>query len=408
MAKRLGKPNKKVLYLLKDRALEGASEGITISDPNLPDNPLIYVNSGFEAMTGYSKDEVIGRNCRFLQGPQTSRLAAEEIRQAIACQRPCVVEILNYRKDGSTFWNRLSITPVRDANGQVTHYIGIQSDITERKRTEDLLRQANADLEKVNQQIRQALRYAGQIQRTMLPAGKLEGVRFRAAGRLLSSDELAGDMFNYFVLPDGKVGFYALDVVGHGVAAALLSVSVSRLLSPRSAKSFLFADSDSPSPRASRVLSPAAVAAALNEMFIENADSGIFFTLFYGVWEPASGLLTYVSAGHPPALLVDQNGDIQPLSAAGFPIGITPQPEYANQTVPLQTGQRLFVFSDGLVEQWVAPDRHLGVEGLKTILAETRQLPLEQCLDETLRRAEALTRAEPVKDDRTLLGFEVK
>lgn len=408
MAKRVRKSFKKVLSELKERALEAASDGITISDPTLPDNPLIYVNSGFETITGYRKEEVIGRNCRFLQGPQTSPLAAEEIRQAIAQQRPCVVEILNYRKDGSPFWNRLSITPVRDSNGQLTHFIGILSDITNRKKTEDLLRAVNSQLEKVNQQMRQALHYAGQIQRTMLPTNKLEGNRFRVAGRLQTSDELAGDMFNYFVLPDGKVGFYVLDVVGHGVSAALLSVSVSRLMSPRSSKSFLFAPVENPTSRASRVLTPAAVANVLNELFIENADSGIFFTLFYGVWDPISGVLSYVSAGHPPALYVPKSGPIQILSAAGFPIGIMPTPEYTNMTLPMHSGDRLIVFSDGLVEQWVAPDKQLGIDGLMQIIDSTRHLPLEQCLEETMRQTDALASAEKIKDDRTLLAFEVK
>jgi PAS domain S-box-containing protein len=99
---------------LKDRALDVAAEGVTIADGRLPDRPLIYANEGFERVTGYRVAEVLGRNCRFLQGPGTDPVAVAEIRDAVAEHRECVVEILNYRKDGTTFWNRLSITPVRD------------------------------------------------------------------------------------------------------------------------------------------------------------------------------------------------------------------------------------------------------------------------------------------------------
>ncbi|MCU0293814.1 MAG: PAS domain-containing protein, partial [Thermoanaerobaculaceae bacterium] len=113
---------------LKDRALAVAAEGVTIADARAPGRPLIYVNEGFERMTGYPAAEVLGRNCRFLQGPDTDAVAVAEIRAALADHRECVVEILNYRKDGSTFWNRLSITPVRESSGEVTHFIGIQSD----------------------------------------------------------------------------------------------------------------------------------------------------------------------------------------------------------------------------------------------------------------------------------------
>ena len=107
---------------LKDRALASSAEGITIADAGLPDNPLIYANAGFEKLTGYSVAEVIGRNCRFLQGPGTNPEAVEELRTAIRNKRAVTVILLNYRKDGTPFWNRLAITPVRDAAGAVTHF----------------------------------------------------------------------------------------------------------------------------------------------------------------------------------------------------------------------------------------------------------------------------------------------
>ena len=127
---------------LKDRALDVAAEGVTIADARQSDRPLIYVNEGFERMTGYTAADVLGRNCRFLQGPETDAAAVAEIRAALAERRECLVEILNYRKDGTTFWNRLSITPVRDGSGEVTHFIGIQSDVTVRRLAEDGLRKA--------------------------------------------------------------------------------------------------------------------------------------------------------------------------------------------------------------------------------------------------------------------------
>jgi len=127
------KVNFNVSLKLKDRALASASEGITISDPSRPDNPLIYVNKGFENLTGYSAASVLGRNCRFLQGPLTNPDTAEQIRESIKAEKSCTVEILNYRKDGTTFWNRLSITLVRDKTSRTTHFIGVQSDITARR-----------------------------------------------------------------------------------------------------------------------------------------------------------------------------------------------------------------------------------------------------------------------------------
>lgn len=128
---------KAALYL-RDHAIASTSEGITISDPLQPGNPLIYVNSGFERLTGWPREEVLGRSCRYLQGPDTDPAAVAAIKQAMAEERHGVVEILNYRRDGTPFWNLLSITPVRNSAGNVTNYIGVQVDITKRKEVEQL------------------------------------------------------------------------------------------------------------------------------------------------------------------------------------------------------------------------------------------------------------------------------
>nr|AML78993.1 putative LOV domain-containing protein [Carteria crucifera] len=117
--------------LLRDQALGNLTEGITIADPSLPDCPIVYVNDAFVRITGYSREEVLGKNCRFLQGPQTDPTAVHKIREAVQQGKEVTVEILNYRKDGQQFWNLLSLTPVRDAKGRLLSYIGVQSNITE-------------------------------------------------------------------------------------------------------------------------------------------------------------------------------------------------------------------------------------------------------------------------------------
>jgi PAS domain S-box-containing protein len=122
---------------LYDRALAATSCGIVISDARCFDNPIIYCNPAFLEITGYSQEEVIGRNCRFLQGHDTDPIAVEQIRQSIRTGQEVRVVLKNYRKDGTVFWNDLRISPVRDSSGKVTHFIGIQTDITERKQAEE-------------------------------------------------------------------------------------------------------------------------------------------------------------------------------------------------------------------------------------------------------------------------------
>ncbi len=113
-----------------------------VTDPHQPDNPIIFANESFLRTTGYALDEVMGRNCRFLQGPDTRPEHIAEIRNAVREQRDCDIELLNYRKDGSTFWNALFISPVFDHEGHLRYYFASQLDVSRRRDAEDALRQA--------------------------------------------------------------------------------------------------------------------------------------------------------------------------------------------------------------------------------------------------------------------------
>ncbi|QDL11731.1 histidine kinase [Brasilonema octagenarum UFV-E1] len=121
---------------LRDRAIAASSNGIIIADVTMPDSPIIYANSALEQITGYSVEEVIGKNYSFLHGYDINQPGMTELHDAIAQGKSCTVVLRNYRKDGTLFWNQVSISPVYDNHGQFTHYISIQSDITERKQAE--------------------------------------------------------------------------------------------------------------------------------------------------------------------------------------------------------------------------------------------------------------------------------
>ncbi len=126
------------------RAVAEASNGIIMTEHHGKDNPIIYVNSAFEKITGYSAAEALGQDCRFLQGEDRDQPALEEIRKSIREGNSCRVSLRNYRKDGGLFWNELNISPVKNDNGKVTHHIGIMSDITEIKRASDALRESES------------------------------------------------------------------------------------------------------------------------------------------------------------------------------------------------------------------------------------------------------------------------
>lgn len=121
---------------LKTHAIETAPVGVVITDPRQGDNPIIYANEGFKEHTGYSEAEILDRNCRFLQGEKTRPEPVAEMRAAIDAAEPTTVELRNYRKNGELFWNRVTIAPVENEAGEVTHFVGFQQDITERKEYE--------------------------------------------------------------------------------------------------------------------------------------------------------------------------------------------------------------------------------------------------------------------------------
>jgi len=111
---------------------------MVVTDPRQPDAPIVLANQAFLDLTGYTAEDVLGRNCRFLQGPRTAAADIEEIRRGLAENRDVDVELLNYRKDGSTFINQLSISPVLGENGELLYYFGSQIDVTERRRVQAL------------------------------------------------------------------------------------------------------------------------------------------------------------------------------------------------------------------------------------------------------------------------------
>ncbi|WP_285009562.1 PAS domain-containing protein [Pedobacter faecalis] len=118
-------------------ALDASTCGIIVTDNQLPDNPIIYCNQAFVKLSGYQREEVIGRNCRFLQGSEREQASRAAIRAAVDSGEAVTVEIRNYRKNGQFFWNELYISPIRDESGNVTHFVGVQNDVTRRKNAEE-------------------------------------------------------------------------------------------------------------------------------------------------------------------------------------------------------------------------------------------------------------------------------
>ena len=134
---------------LKERALDEAPIGITIADATAPDLPTIYINESFEDVTGYAPAEAAGRNLRFLQGPETDPDQIAKLRAGIDADRDTRVVLRNYRQDGTPYWSQVQISPLYDDSGEVTHYVGFQLDVTDRKRAQQQLRAERESLDRL-------------------------------------------------------------------------------------------------------------------------------------------------------------------------------------------------------------------------------------------------------------------
>lgn len=398
---------------LRDKALEHSDEAIAIFDVRDDGFPLVYVNGGFERQTGYTKREALGQSARFIHGPDTDMATVEQIRGAFRDGREWATDLLSYRKDGTPYWNRVTLTPLRDDDGRVTHFVAVQTDITahvqsarEVRQALELLEETNAQLTKSMRRIKRNLEAAAKVQQAMLPERlpKVKGYDF--AWRYVPSDELAGDILNIFRLDSQHIGMYLLDVSGHGTAAALLAVSVAKMLTPMSHATTLVREHEHDDDECEdRIVPPSEVAERLNRQFPWDPETSQFFTLIYGVLDTKSGAFRYISAGHPAPLLVEQ-GQVHPVKERrGFPIGLG-DGVYEEYTLQLQPGQRMYLYSDGLTDT-MSPRRELfGKERLAQALQAQENGKVDASLEELLTKVEAWRGRSRFSDDISMVAVE--
>ncbi len=129
------------------KILDSCVNGVTLADPDQEDLPLVYANKSFETITGYTQEETIGRNCRFLQGSEHDQEGVSQLREAIKNKKPVEVTLRNYRKNGELFYNHLNMTPLFDSHGNILYFLGVQYEITEQVRAAEEIKELKKQLE---------------------------------------------------------------------------------------------------------------------------------------------------------------------------------------------------------------------------------------------------------------------
>lgn len=379
---------------LLNRAANSSSEGITISSMTEADQPLVYVNDGFVRMTGYTSEEAVGKNCRFLQGAGTDQSTVDKIRRSIDEGKPCTVELLNYRKDGSKFWNRLSITPIKDTLNNITHYVGIQSDITELRETRARLEVANADLERFRMRITGELDQARRAQEFLLPAHLPLSDRIQFASKFVPMTEVGGDFYDILELSPGIFGILIADVTGHGIPAALLT----------------FMSSTAFKNTAPRHRSTSGAIYQTNERLVGKMPNDAFVTMFYVIYDSNTRILKYTQAGHPDGyLLRPTSGEVIRLSTGGTLVGVFPGSvvSFPERQIKLEQGDKLILYTDAISETLMSADHFAHEDPLHDYLYKHVSRPLGQLFEGLYQFGLQNVGMNHYDDDFTLVGFEV-
>jgi PAS domain S-box-containing protein len=320
-------------------ALEQTADSVIITDTK---GNIEYVNKAFETTTGFSSSEALGKTPRLLKSGKQGESFYRELWQKLLAGCPFRGTIVNKRKTGELYWAQQTITPIKDENGQITHFVSVLKDIS------DLI-------ERKEQEAR--LHIAREVQQRFYRiAASLPG--YDIAGSAYPLEETGGDYFDFIEMPDRRLCIAVGDVCGHGIGAALLMAETRAYLRSVALDGHTAAE----------------IMNRVNRCIIPDLDDGQFVTLLLCCLDAETGTLTYASAGHVPGFLFDKSGEVRlALGGTGPPLGLFSDSRYSSQTFPFsETGQVLLLPTDGITESLSLEDSTSGVARTIGYMRENR------------------------------------
>ena len=281
----------------------------------------------------------------------------------------------------------------------------VHTHLTIQRLQRDLARR-NQELESANARMKRDLDAAARVQRALLQASPPVTPRARFAWQYRPCDELAGDSLNAFNIDDRYVCLYVIDVSGHGVPSALLSVAVTRSLSLRSDPSSLVTAPGAGSGEQS-IVSPADVASRLSGIYPMELTTSQYFTLVYGILDTHTGQFRFVSAGHPGPVRIRRNGTAEIVDVPAIPIGMLEGTEYTDTVLDLEPGDRLYLYSDGLTDETNAAGQEFSRDRLRATVKDGLRGTLEQSVGALVHEVTSWRGDDGFSDDITVLGVEI-
>jgi sigma-B regulation protein RsbU (phosphoserine phosphatase) len=344
---------------IQSAAMMSAANGIIITDTR---GIVQWVNPAFTHLTGYEFGEIVGNNLKLLNSGEQDQDFFRNLWSRILSGEVWHDEIVNRRKDGTLYTEEMTITPVRDHQGKISQFVAIKDDITERKRLEHIIRDANERMEN-------ELNVARDIQMSMLP------VRFPAFpdrddidvhARLIPAREVGGDFYDYYFIDEENICFVVGDVSGKGVPASLFMAVTKALIKAAS----------------SQRKSAAGILSLVNNEISRDNENNMFITVFLAILNTTTGYLVYTNAGHNPPWILRGDGRPPEKMAArhGTVIGAFEGSVYTETVVRLERGDSVVLYTDGVTE---SQDIH------KKLYSEARLLDCLSGME--LRKPEEIT-----------------
>jgi PAS domain S-box-containing protein len=372
-----------------------STDAVFIIDPN--QDQILDANSRACDLLGYSHDEILSLPVSAVHPKdvvklQEFALTVNRVGHGWTDELSCLT------RDGATVPSEISASVV-DIDGKQT-LLCLVRDISQRKRAEE-------ELQDTNRKMRRDLEAAAKVQKSLLPdeLPEFRGVRF--AWTFRPCEELAGDNLNVIRLDEDHVGLYVLDVSGHGVSAALLAVTLHRVLSSTSENTSIIRRRR-PDGSGFEFSPPAQVAEQLNREFSMHLLYRQYFTILYGVLNLRSYEFRFVSGGHWGPIHVPKNEGARLLHAPGFPIGVFEDTTYDEHVVRLAPGDRLFIYSDGIPEARNPQNEQFDYQRIAESLETCRREPVENCLGRLIMTIDQWAAGMPQDDDISLLAFEIQ
>jgi len=260
-------------------------------------------------------------------------------------------------------------------------------------------------LSRASRQMRRDLAAAARMQKAMLPppVGEIHGISF--ASSYIPCEQVGGDLFNILELDESHLGIYIFDVSGHGVTAALQSIAMGRMLSTYDLHATLILDS-SEENRAGSIIPPQEVAGRLNTRFQSASSKGDFITFLYGVLDTNTGTFTYTRAGHPCPIHLT-GATLNEISHKGdIPIGIVPDYQFGRNTIELKPADRLYLFTDGIIEASDIRSERFGEGRMIDYLKASATSPLDQTVSGLVKDVLDWQNEAVVNDDMSILAIE--